>query len=73
MDLTQSFSTAVRRARTDRGWTQEQAAEAVSISVRWYQRIERGRIPGAVVTLRLVLLYQLSVGQFQEQLNIQSI
>ena len=47
----EDFGRAVREARLDRAWTQEEAAERVGIDVRALQRIEAGRVN---VTLRTV-------------------
>ena len=38
------FSGAVYHKRMAMGLTQEEVAEAVSTSVRWYQRIEKGQV-----------------------------
>ena len=54
MSLKTAFSREVLHARTSLGLTQEQVAEAASISVRWYQYIESGTfLPSSVVTLPL--------------------
>ena len=44
MSLNSTISRELFKARTQHGWTQQQVAEAASISVRWYQHIEKGRI-----------------------------
>ena len=36
------FGLEAWKARTARGWTQEEVAEQVGISTRWYQQIECG-------------------------------
>lgn len=54
MEMKTKFADALLRARQRQGLTQEQAAEAVSLSVRWYQQIERGaRMPGILALRRL--------------------
>lgn len=51
------FAQEVCRCRTRLGMTQEQAAEALSISVRWFQYIEAGeRIPSGILMLRIIAL-----------------
>ena len=48
MNLKLKFSKAIYHARIELGYTQEEVAEAVSISKRWYQKIESGeKLPGA--------------------------
>ncbi|MGO8930954.1 MAG: helix-turn-helix domain-containing protein [Limisphaerales bacterium] len=41
----------VRRLRKKVGWTQEQAAEAIGIAPRHYQKIEAGDVNATVATL----------------------
>jgi len=41
----------VRRFREQSGWTQEQAADAVGIAPRHYQKIEAGDVNVTVATL----------------------
>ena len=58
MTILHRFSEEVLRCRTKLGMTQEQAAEALSISVRWYQYIEEGkRVPGSILTLHIIALF----------------
>ena len=71
MPIYYKFSTAVYHARDEKGYTQSQVAEAVSISVRWYQRLERGEsLPSAIVMLRLILFLELDVEKFREEVGI---
>lgn len=43
------FASAILNSRIKHGYTQQQVAEATSISVRWYQRIEHGeRLPNTI-------------------------
>ncbi len=59
------FCEQLRRARKELGYTQEQTAEAVSISPRWYQRIEGGMgRPSHLVILRLFLLFNIEPDAF---------
>lgn len=41
----------VRRLREKAGWTQEQAADAMEIATRHYQKIEAGHVNVTVATL----------------------
>lgn len=62
MPIQQTFSKALYHARNKQKLTQKQVADAVSVSVRWYQRIESGeKLPGTLVMLRLILLLGLDV------------
>lgn len=47
----QDLGRRVREVRTDRGWTQEAAAERLGIDVRELQRIEAGRVNLTLHTL----------------------
>lgn len=58
MSVKSNFSRELRRARRRRGLTQERAANALSISTRWFQEIENGRVlPSAELTLRLIAFF----------------
>ena len=49
MKMAYKFASALLKARTELGYTQSEVAEAVSVSIRWYQKIESGRrFPGSV-------------------------
>lgn len=51
------FSQELYTARTRLNYTQAQVAEAVSISIRWYQRLEKGLgEPSFPVAMSLVAL-----------------
>lgn len=57
MSVIYRFSKEVCRCRVRLGMTQEQLAEALSISVRWLQYIESGeRVPSTVLALRIIAL-----------------
>ena len=67
MKMKMKFATALHRARTELGYTQDEVAEAVSVSVRWYQKIESGRkFPGAVTFVRLVLFLHIDVEELRD-------
>lgn len=58
MSIVSNFSKKVYYARKDLGLTQEQTAEALGISVRWYQDIENGKhIPSGDLTLKIMAFY----------------
>lgn len=69
--LNEVFSEKVRTGRRRLGYTQAQVAERISVSVRWYQQIERGAyLPGAVVMLRLLILLELDPKEFREGVGL---
>lgn len=71
MRVHKKFSEILLRARAKQGLTQNQVAEAVSISLRWYQRLERGdKLPGTIVMLRLILLLHIDVEELRDVLDI---
>jgi transcriptional regulator with XRE-family HTH domain len=52
----------VRRLREKAGWTQEQAADAMEIATRHYQKIEAGDVNVTVATLaRVAKAFQVDV------------
>lgn len=71
MSLKSKFSSEALRARTALGLTQQEVADAVSTSVRWYQHIEKGTfMPGNVLMLRLILFLGLDIEVFREEEEI---
>lgn len=55
MSVYKNFTDELYHARKKKGLTQAQVAEAVSISVRWYQYIENGkRDPSVRLAIRLI-------------------
>lgn len=71
MSINTTFSSKVYHARTDHGFTQQQVAEAVSISVRWFQKIEKGTVlPGSLVMLRLIIFLELDVEDFRKEVGL---
>ena len=60
MSIIFRFAGAIYHARHDRGLTQEEAAEALNISTRWYQKIERGQVlPGTKLALRIIAFFEI--------------
>lgn len=54
------FAKEVSRSRHKKKLTQEQVAEQVNISVRWFQRIESGqRLPSAELMLEIIKLLEI--------------
>lgn len=71
MKLKYKFSSEVLKARNEQGYTQSEVAEAVSISVRWYQKIESGlKLPSSVVAMRLIVFLNIDVEIFREELDL---
>lgn len=67
MELKKAFAKRVYDARTGCGRTQQQVAEEVAISVRYYQSIEYGeKLPGSAVMLRLMLCLHLEAEMFRD-------
>ena len=68
MKMASKFASAALKARTELGYTQTEVAEAISISVRWYQRIESGQnFPGSVTLVRLVLFLHIDMEELREE------
>lgn len=67
MNLNFKFATLVLDARLNAGLTQSQVAECVSISTRWYQKIESGStMPGSFTMLKLILFLKIDVNKLEE-------
>ena len=48
------FGTGIRRLRTERGWTQEDLADAAGLTATYVGQIERGdKVPSLTVVLKL--------------------
>ena len=71
MKIASKFASELLKSRKKYGLTQSEVAEAVSISVRWYQKIESGRkMPSATLTLRLVAYLELDVQNLRQELGL---
>ncbi|MDC7219003.1 MAG: 2TM domain-containing protein [Spirochaetales bacterium] len=57
----------VRKLRLQRGWSQAELAEFSGLSVRTIQRIEKGEKPGLESLKSLAAVFDLEVGDFQEE------
>ena len=54
-------------ARDAKKLTQSQVAEAVSISVRWYQKVEAGlRLPSTIPAIKLMLFLNIDIEELRE-------
>ena len=55
MSIISKFSQQIYYSRKERNLTQEQMAECLGISTRWYQDIENGKhLPSAELTLKII-------------------
>jgi len=71
MSINFKFSAMVYEARVAHGLTQEEAAEAISITLRWYQRIESGeRLPSTKVFLKIIFLFDLDISELKYEINL---
>ena len=68
MSLATKFSHEVYLARTRLGLTQQAVADAVSISVRWYQYIENDS-HSADLMLRLIFYLGIDINVFRDEVN----
>ncbi len=55
MDIKQKLASALYKARHEHNLTQEQIAELCDISVRWYQKIEKGESPPNLTLICLLV------------------
>jgi len=71
MSVKFKFSSKLFHARTKHGLTQQKVAESVSVSERWYQRLEKGEnLPSALVLLRLILLLDIDIEDLREEVGL---
>jgi len=71
MSIDLKFSSLVYHSRIKLGLTQKEAAEALSISVRWYQRIESGeRFPSSKLLLRMVFLFGINIEELRDEMKL---
>jgi transcriptional regulator with XRE-family HTH domain len=54
----------VRKLRLQRGWSQEQLAEMMDVSIRTIQRIERGHKPGLETSKSLAAVFEVDIATF---------
>ena len=71
MTLLKQFAIQAYNSRRKLGYSQETVAEAISVSVRWYQKIEAGeRLPGTITAIRIILFLHLNVEEFREEVAL---
>ena len=71
MAFKSSFSGQLYTARTKLKLTQTQVADAASISLRWYQQLEKGSfLPSATVMMRLILFLHIDIEIFRDEVNL---
>ena len=62
---------ALYDARMERNLTQEQAAELLDISVRWYQKLESGRsVPNFQLTYKITEKFGINLIQIAEEVEL---
>lgn len=66
--INRCFAGAICRARISRGLTQQQVADFLGRSKRWYQKIEYGdSTPNLGDTLLLMALFQIDAAELVEE------
>ncbi len=71
MTLHEKFSQKAKAARKQLKYSQYEVAEAISVSVRWYQKIESGRkLPNGTDMLKLILFLKLAPEDFREEVDL---
>lgn len=69
--LTFTFANMILDARLDKGLTQNEVAEAISVSTRWYQMLEAGeKLPGSLTLLRLIFFLELDIKKLEKELGL---
>lgn len=57
-----AFSESLRKSRQKNHLTQEQVAELLDVSARWYQEIESGRsAPNFILTCKIVKYFKIDL------------
>ena len=65
--LTRVFAHEVFQGRSRAGWTQQAVADRVFVSLRWYQKIEKGEVlPSFFVGICLMWFFWYYAGRFGE-------
>lgn len=68
MSIVGNFSKEVYFSRKSLDLTQEKAAEMLGISLRWYQKIENGKVlPGAELTLKIVAYFGIDGNKLKDK------
>ena len=70
MATSAKFARKIHHARKRLGYTQQEVAEALGISVRWYQeQEEKGTVPGYLTLKRLLAFLELDPKDFKKELG----
>ncbi len=65
------FALKLYKIRTEYLYTQEQMAEMLNISTRWYQKLECGNAsPNFELTCRIVKIFNINLAEFCEEEEI---
>lgn len=71
MSIISNFSRAIYYARKEMGLTQEQAAEALGISTRWFQLVENGKhICGGELALKIMAFFGIDGKALRDERNV---
>lgn len=71
MSVKFNFSSNLYHERIKCKYSQEQIAEAVKISKRWYQKIEKGeKLPDTSVFLRLIKIFDMNINDFINEIDV---
>lgn len=71
MSIYSNFSRLIYYKRKEMGLTQEQAAEALDISTRWFQNIENGKhLPGGELTLKIIVFFSIDSSALSSEQNV---
>ncbi len=71
MSIISKFSKQIYYSRKEKDLTQEQAAEALGISTRWYQDIENGKhLPSAELTLKIIAFFGIDGKSLRENEDV---
>ena len=71
MKLTSKLSSLMFHARKEQGYTQSEVAEAISVSVRWYQKVESGqKLPGTLTALRILIFLGIDTKELREEVGL---
>jgi len=70
MNKLEKLSQTLRTRRRERKLTQEQVAELLEVSARWYRQVERGKSkPGFSLVCELARVFQIDFADFSDKKN----
>ena len=71
MSINSNFSKAIYYKRKEMGLTQEEAAEKLDISTRWFQMVENGKhIPGGELVLKIIVFFGIDSHTLSDEKNV---